>query len=199
MKAVMTDIPPFVLEWRKRTGAERWDEMWEGVLHMMPAPSLDHQFFIGRLETWLNVYWVRSRAYRVYHDVNLAPPGGWPDNYRIPDLVLLTPGCRLVNRKAYIEGAPTVVVEIQSPDDETIEKLPFYAQLGVPELWIFDRDTKEPKLLILVGGSYREQAPDGEGWFCSPGTGIRFQRESPGKLTLQYRDDPATKETLPED
>jgi Uma2 family endonuclease len=198
MKAVMTEIPQFVLEWRKRTGAEMWDEMWEGVLHMAPAPDLDHQLFVGRLETWLNNHWVRPGGYRVYHDVNLAPQGGWPDNYRIPDLVLLTSESHLVNRKVYLEGAPTVVIEIESPDDETREKLPFYAQLGVPEVWIFNRDTKQPMLLILEGGAYRERAPDAEGWFDSPGTGIRFRHQPANQLVLQLRDDPATKETLPE-
>lgn len=32
MKAVMTDIPPEVLKWRKRTGLDQLDEMWEGKL-----------------------------------------------------------------------------------------------------------------------------------------------------------------------
>ena len=43
MKAVMPSVPPEILEWRKRTGADRWDEMWEGVLHMGPTPNYDHQ------------------------------------------------------------------------------------------------------------------------------------------------------------
>jgi hypothetical protein len=70
MKAVMTDIPPFVLEWRKRTGAERWDEMWEGVLHMTPAPNRDHQNFLGDLETWVRIYWARPLGNKVYRDAN---------------------------------------------------------------------------------------------------------------------------------
>ena len=30
------------------------------------------------------------------------------------------------------------MIEIRSPEDEALEKLPFYAALGVPEVWIFD-------------------------------------------------------------
>ena len=41
-----------------------------------------------------------------------------------------------------LEGPPTVVIEIRSPDDETLEKLPFYAKLGVPEVWVIDRDSR---------------------------------------------------------
>jgi hypothetical protein len=43
MKAVMSEVPADLLAWRKRTGADRWDEMWEGVLHMPPMPNLEHQ------------------------------------------------------------------------------------------------------------------------------------------------------------
>jgi Uma2 family endonuclease len=199
MKAVMSEVPQFVLEWRKRTGAEMWDEMWEGVLHMTPAPNLNHQFFIGRLETWLNVHWVRPGGYLVYHDVNLTPKGGWPNNYRIPDLVLLTPDCRISNHDVYIEGAPAVVVEVKSPDDETLEKLSFYAQVGVPEVWIFNRDTKVPKLLILESVAYREQIPDAEGWLESPGVSVKFRGHTANKLTIELRDDPTTRKNLPED
>ncbi len=37
MKAVMASVPEHILEWRRRTGADQWDEMWEGVLHMRRA------------------------------------------------------------------------------------------------------------------------------------------------------------------
>ena len=56
-----------------------------------------------------------------------------------------------VDRDAYLEGGPTVVVEIRSPGDETMEKLPFYAQLGVPEVWIVDRDTQIARALCAAG------------------------------------------------
>jgi Uma2 family endonuclease len=199
MKAVMAEVPEFVLQWRKRTGAEKWDEMWEGVLHMVPAPDFSHQIFIGRLETWFNVHWIRPGGYLVCHDVNLAPKGGWPHNYRIPDLVIITPNSRIINHDVYIEGGPTAVVEIQSPNDESLEKLSFYAELGVAEVWIFNRDTKAPKLLILEAGAYRDQTTDVEGWLDSAGAGVRFRRHPANKLTIERRDDPTTRKNLPED
>ena len=39
MKAVIPEVPEYMLWERRRTGADRWDEMWEGVLHMAPAPN----------------------------------------------------------------------------------------------------------------------------------------------------------------
>jgi hypothetical protein len=35
--------------------------------------------------------WARPLKAKVYHNVNVASPGGWPHDYRIADLVLLGP------------------------------------------------------------------------------------------------------------
>lgn len=42
MRAVMLDVPQALLEERRARGADRWDEMWEGELHMVPLPSEQH-------------------------------------------------------------------------------------------------------------------------------------------------------------
>ena len=114
----------------------------EGVLHMPPAPTPDHQDLEGSLEVYLRIHWAREIRAKVYHNVNVAAAGGWPNDYRIPDLVLLLPGCAAVRKDAYFEGPPDVVVEIHSPGDESFDKLPFYAALGVAEVWIIERDSK---------------------------------------------------------
>jgi hypothetical protein len=62
--------------------------------------------------------------------INLALLESWPHNYRIPDLVLLTPDRFHIDRDEYFEGAPTAVIEIRSPGDESIEKLPFSGCAG---------------------------------------------------------------------
>ena len=197
MKAVMPDIPQHILDWRKKTGADRWDEMWEGVLHMPPAPNREHQDIEGALESWLRTYWARPRAAKVYHQINVASPGGWPHDYRIPDLVLLTPDRFDIDQNDYFEGAPAVVVEIHSPGDEAYEKLPFYARLGVPEVWIIDRDSKTPELFVLHDSDYRKQLPAADGWLESGVTGVRF-RAADGKLALEIPGKPATTRLLPE-
>jgi len=127
----------------------------------------------------------------------LASPGGWPGNYRIPDLVLLSSDCLDIDRVEYFEGAPTVVVEIRSPGDETFEKLPFYAQLGVPEVWVIDRDTKQLTLYRLHCGEYEEQSPGPDGWRQSAATGIRFRHESPNKIAVQLGEEQSTRRILP--
>ena len=198
MKGVMLDVPSHIIQWRKRTGAHQWDEMWEGVLHMPRLPNRVQQELEGRLETWLRLFWSQPRGARVYHQINITPPGGWPNNYRIPDLVLLTPDRFDIDRNEYFEGAPTVVVEIHSPGDEAFEKLPFYAELGVPEAWIIDRDTRVPEVHVLRDNEYRKLAVAEDGWISSEITGILLRAESNGKLALQLTEDPETRRELPE-
>ena len=66
MKAVMPEIPPQFVAWRKQTGNDKFDEMWEGVLHMAPAPSRSHQDFHYELLTWLRSHWALPRGNRVH-------------------------------------------------------------------------------------------------------------------------------------
>ena len=197
MKAVMSAVPPQVREWRKQTGADMWDEMWEGVLHMPPVPNRSHQDFQWALETWLRRYWAKPFGNRVHHEVNLASVGGWTSNYRIPDLVLLTPDRFLIDHNEYFEGAPTVVVEIRSPDDESYEKLSFYAELGVPEVWIIDRDSKSPEIHALDGSGYAVLPPNADGWLDSAATGIRLRGDG-DKLAIQMAADASSLRLLPE-
>ena len=200
MKAVMPIVLPDVQALRKTTGADRYDEVWDGVLHMPPMPNREHQDLAGELETWLRLRWARPRKAKVYREINLAAPGGWPDgNYRIPDLLLLTPERFHIDRNEYFEGAPDVVVEIYSPGDESYEKLPFYQDLGVPEVWVIDRDSKEPEVYVLKRRRYKKQSAGRGGWVRSPGTGIELRASGSGKLTVRLAGDESTREDLPPD
>jgi len=199
MKAVMPQVPPDIQQYRLRTGADRWDEMWEGVLHMPPMPNRAHQELEWALETWLRAHWARPLGNKVYHQINLTRPGSWPNDYRIPDLVLLTPDRFEIDRNEYFEGPPLVVVEIRSPGDETDDKLPFYAELGVPEVWIVDRDSKVPELHVLEGATYRQQAADEDGWLQSAATGIRMRASDGQKLVMEIAGQEETRQPLPED
>ncbi len=202
MRAVMPSVPQFILDWRKRTGIAQRDEMWEGVLHMSPEPDREHQDFEWALETWLRRHWARRGVSGVHHRINLALLGAgrdWIYNYRIPDLVLLTRERFSIDHRTHFEGGPNVAIEIRSPDDESEDKLPFYAQLGITEVSIIDRDTKQPDLYVLAGGAYRKQSAEASGWFRSGCTGIEFRVGQPGKFAIRLANEEASCEELPEE
>lgn len=118
-------------------------------------------------------------------------------DYRIPDIVVLTPERASIDRNEYFEGAPEVVVEIRSPGDETEEKLPFYAELGVPEVWVIDRDSSVVCLHRLANAAYALIAVDAHGWHWSVATGIGLRTASDGRFCLQVGYDETSRETIP--
>jgi len=71
----MSDVPPELLAWRRRTGADRWDEVWEGVLHMAPSPTNDHQRLVDRLVSWLLQHWAQSGGREEISQVNVCQRG----------------------------------------------------------------------------------------------------------------------------
>jgi Uma2 family endonuclease len=199
MKAVIADVSVDLLEQRKRTGADRWDEMWEGVLHMPPMPNRYHQNLAWSLETYLRLVWVPTREARVFHEINLCPVGGWPNNYRVPDLLILLPERYAIDRNEYFEGAPSVVVEIHSPGDEAYEKLSFYADLGVPEVWIIDRDTCAPEIYELKRKRYKRKAASADDWLVSAATSLELRRAGGNKLAIRLAGDETSRQDLPSD
>jgi Uma2 family endonuclease len=87
-------------------------------------------------------------------------------------------------------GAPLVVIEIRSPRDETYEKFPFYAGLGVPEVWVFDRDSRRPELYSLDScRSYELIPPKPDEWITSAASGIEFRQTAPGRVWIRLAAD----------
>lgn len=199
MKAVMPTLLPDVAAWRRHNGGDRWDEMWDGVLHMPPMPNRFHQDLEGSLETYLRQMWAPLSKWKVYHQINVASIGGWTKDYRVPDLVLLSPARFAIDRNEYFEGAPDVVVEIHSPGDEAYEKMDFYADLGVREVWIIHRDTCRPEVHALKRGRYGKRRAGASGWLLSAATGIELAAGKPGKLAIRLKGDAKSRRDLPED
>lgn len=189
MRAVMAVMPKRWLEEHKASDAAQWDEVWNGELHMPPMPNRLHQRFGRDLVNFLQTHWAKPRGAQVDQEVNLTTPADeadWTHNYRIPDLVLLTPDRFHIDKVEYMAGAPLVVVEIESPGDETYDKFPFYAGLGVPEVWVFDRDTKAAELHALGDGPAYHLLPAGpDGWTVSPASGVAFRPAGPGKVSVR--------------
>lgn len=136
-----------LMERRRVSGLDRLDEVWEGVLHMVPAPSFEHARLAQQLAVALDGPARAAGLTATMHEFNL---GESEEDYRIPDGGLHRPGAGGV-------WLPTaaLVVEVVSPADETWQKLPFYAAHGVDEVLILDPADRSVHWLALEGGKYR--------------------------------------------
>lgn len=151
MRAVVLDPPTAgldrLLERRHRSGLDRLDEMWEGVLHMVPAPSFGHASLTQQLAELLGG---PARAAGLIPTMGEFNLGDSEHDFRVPDGGLHRPGAGGI-------WLPTaaLVVEIVSPGDESWEKLPFYAAHKVDEVLIVDPEKRSADWLRLAGGEYR--------------------------------------------
>ena len=123
MRAV---VPESLLAERRSRGLDRRDELWDGVLHMVPPPGDAHQGLSTEPVMVLGPLAKRRRLVpRV--ETGLFRRGG---DYRVPDQLYRHPEAESVRGA---EGAD-LVVEILSPQDETLAELPWYDEQGVREV-----------------------------------------------------------------
>src|SRR6266498_4007453 len=85
MRAVVQEVPEHWLEERARKGWDRFDEVWEGVLHMVPPPSLLHQTLGTKLVAFLFPRLSLKGIEAVYESGLFGP--GPVLNYRQPDIM----------------------------------------------------------------------------------------------------------------
>jgi len=179
MRAVIVAMPEHWVEERRRTGADKRDEVWDGVLHVPPEPSVEHQRVEGRLLEVLAPL-ARQRGWECLAETAfIDPTKGW-DNYRKPDLVVFSP--EHVTKRAVELGAE-LVVEVLSPHDESRDKFSFYAARGVREVWLIDPVTREIEIYTLRGAAYFGILDA-----RSPIFGLRFTTVVGPKLRIEWAD-----------
>lgn len=182
MKAVMLDVPKELLEERRRKGHDRFDEMWDGVLHMVPQPSSEHQSLASDLHLALGPVG-RERGMKSFYETGLYRPGATQRDYRVPDMMFALPA--QISPRG-VDGACELVIEILSPDDETYEKLPFYAELGVREVFVVKPGDRTFELYVLRGGRYILVSPDESGTVRSQVLGVAFTTIPGPKLRVAW-------------
>jgi Uma2 family endonuclease len=138
---------------RRATGADRWDEVWEGVYVMAPYPNNEHQVIQAKFVTILQTVVGWEGGDEVCAGVNVSDREvDWRQNFRCPDVALFLRGTRAANRGAFWLGGPDFAVEIVSPEDSSRDKLEFYAKVGVRELLIVDRAPWQLEFYRLEAG-----------------------------------------------
>ena len=115
-----------LLERRRRLGQDLYDEVWDGVLHMNRAPAGRHGQVDRQLALILTPL-AQAAGLTSTGTFNLGNEG----DYRVPD-----GGLHRDWRDQVWYATAALVIEIVSPDDETWNKLEFYAAHRVEELLI---------------------------------------------------------------
>jgi len=141
-----------LIQERKRKGLDLYDEVWEGMYVMPSMPTNAHQHVLDRLGDILTEVVRRGKMGDKCQGANVSDRRkGWKQNYRVPDMVVVLNESRAVDCGTHFCGGPDFLVEIQSPGDDTEEKVPFYGKIGVRELLIIHRDKRTLRLLRLEG------------------------------------------------
>lgn len=147
MKAVWLEVPSEFLDQRRSYGRDKRDEVWDGVLHMVPPARTNHVDIQQRLSFVLKAI-AERRGLRAYFEMGLFDPAVPEyENYRVPDLSVVAP--KHVSKRG-IEGRAELVIEVLSPNDESREKVPFYERMGVREVWLLDRERRTIEVFALA-------------------------------------------------
>ncbi len=136
-----------LIERRRRLDLDHRDEVWEGVLHMNPPPTGEHQLILQQLAELLGPLAREASLVPVINDFGL---GEGKDNYRVPD-----GGLHRGAPRGVYQRTAALVIEIVSPGDESWAKLPFYAAHDVDEVLIIDPQEHSVAWLGLADGEYR--------------------------------------------
>lgn len=192
-----------LLEERRRRGLDRRDEVWDGELHLAPPPHGDAQVLVDQIGFFFRLHWQALGLGETLPATGVKRPrtpdlpalgAGVPRDYRTPDRSFLLPTRDDRLQGGWIVGPPDAVLEVRSPGDETAEKLPWYFDLGVREVILIDRDTREVEVLARGVRAFEPVATDADGWLKSEVLRTLMRRE-PGAsrpaLRLRRVDDPA--------
>jgi len=186
MRAVLVHVTDRELADRRSKGLDRWDEMWDGVLHMTPAPNVEHQRILDRLIGFLEPLMRTGSRGQLLSGINVF---GHEANYRVPDLTFVAAGREhIIHEEGVRGGGPDAIIEIRSPYDETYDKFPFFASLGVREVIVIDRDSKRPELYRLAGSQFVALQEDEQGLLRSESMNVRFGRIAGEKPRLAVVD-----------
>jgi Uma2 family endonuclease len=140
---------------RRRSGGDRYDEVWNGVYVMSPLADNEHQKLITRLSTAIDSVVGERPGANVLAGANVTDRRDeWTKNFRCPDVVAFLPGNPAENFGSHWLGGPDFAVEVISRRDRSRKKFDFYAKVGVRELLLVDRKPWRLELYRLTAGQF---------------------------------------------
>ena len=157
----LKDLKAMIRE-RRAAGADRHDEVWDGVYVMSPEADNDHQRLVYRLAKAIDMALSEPDDVTILPGTNISDrPTRWRKNYRCPDVAIFLPGNPAEDRGSHWLGGPDFAVEIVSRDDRSRQKIEFYAKVGTRELLLIDRGPWRLELYrnregMMVPAGFRE-------------------------------------------
>jgi Uma2 family endonuclease len=143
-------------------------ELYDGELHVVPAPMPRHQRVARRLFEWLLEY-----ARHAGGETFFAPLDLVVTDYDVvqPDLMYFGPASApRINPDEAIRFLPDLAIEVLSPSTARIDrgrKQSLFEHAGLPEYWIVDPAASGMDVFVLRQGRYEEPVrPTGS--FTSP-------------------------------
>jgi Uma2 family endonuclease len=125
---------------RRRSGADRFDEVWNGVYVMAPIADNEHQSLGLELAIAFKNALDVVEPGMIFAGCNVSDqPERWKRNFRCPDVAIFLPDNQAEDRKTHWYGGPDFAVEIISRFDRSRKKFGFYKSVGVRELLLVDR------------------------------------------------------------
>ena len=169
------------LSLRQQREVDQYDEVWEGVYIVPPLAQNPHQdVVIGLSVVLFNIVQLEGRG-RVHPGANVSDRrANWVYNYRCPDVVVVLKEGRAIDCGTHWMGGPDFLVEVESPEDQIIRKIPFYSKIHVRELLIIHGETRHLQLHRHDGQQLAPVEPSdfkGSKWLTSKVLPLAFRRK----------------------
>jgi Uma2 family endonuclease len=167
---------------RQGMGIDQHDEVWEGVYVVPPLANNQHQAIVAWLVGLLfNVVNLENRG-KVFPGANVSDRrDGWTHNFRAPDIVVVLNGSTAEDCGTHWCGGPDFLVEVRSGKPDMVEeKFPFYSKIGVRELLVIDRDSREVTLYRSTASTMEPVVATmigGRKWLASELVSLAFRRK----------------------
>lgn len=182
-----------IIRRRRKTGADRYDEVWDEVYVMSPIADNSHQELAFRIAARISEALGEESGARISAGANFSDRKlKWKKNYRVPDVAVYLPGNPAEDMGSFWHGGPDFAVEIIGHCDRSREKLDFYAKVGVRELLLVDRNPWALELYRLQYGHLGRVEADPDGSLTSQAFPIRLRLtadEPTPRIAIEHSED----------
>jgi hypothetical protein len=127
MAVLITDprVEDALLAERRATGADRYDEVWEGVYWIPPMPNIEHQGIAARLAAVFLQFFDFDPRIQVFAGANVADQEeDWTYNYRVPDIAVYLERTLARNRGTHWLGGPDFALRSRAATTALAKRFP---------------------------------------------------------------------------